>query len=124
MYTVLVIEDDQDVLLLLEMILQRCGCQTMRARNGVDGLNLFYEYLPHIAIIDDTLPGMSGADVCMTIRNDEQVAHIPLIICSAQVDAQNAGFAARYRADAALAKPFQQKDVQGVLSRLLEANFG
>jgi len=42
MYTVLVIDDDKDLLNLMRMMLEREGYQTLVARNGLEGLELFY----------------------------------------------------------------------------------
>lgn len=124
MYTVLIVDDDRDFLSLMEMILQRNGYDTMLARNGSDGLNLFYQHLPNLVIVDDMMPGMSGDDVCLAIKSDDRVAHIPVIICSSSAEARDPTFAAKRGADAALAKPFQPKDVYRTLNHLLQTNFG
>ena len=79
---VLMIEDDEEMLFLGKIILDKGGYTALSATNGLDGLALLAENKDNISLIllDIMLPGMYGWEILKQIKDDESVKHIPVIM--------------------------------------------
>ena len=86
MTRVLVIEDEESFREALEFILTKEGFQIESAASGPDGIAAFDKYNPDIILLDLMLPGMSGTDVCKSIRAKSNVPIIMLTAKDAEVD--------------------------------------
>lgn len=86
MTKVLVIEDEESFREALEFILTKEGFQIECAADGLAGIATFEKYNPDIILLDLMLPGMSGTDVCKTIRAKSNVPIIMLTAKDAEVD--------------------------------------
>ncbi len=117
--TVLVVDDDPVSVHLLEIILERLGYKVVVAGSGVIGLEVAAEVRPDAIIIDDMMPGMSGGDMCLTLKSDPTLRHIPVVLISAGTRVQNSAYVTRVGADYALVKPILSRDVFNVLQHLL-----
>ena len=86
MIKILVIEDEESFREALEFILTKEGFQIECAADGLAGLAAFEKYNPDIILLDLMLPGMSGTDVCKTIRAKSNVPIIMLTAKDAEID--------------------------------------
>ena len=77
---ILVIDDEPDVVSYLSAFLEDEGFEVFAAGNGPDGLRLAREQAPDLITLDITMPGMSGIEVLTTLRRDEHLSCIPVII--------------------------------------------
>jgi CheY-like chemotaxis protein len=77
---ILVIDDEPDVVSYLSAFLEDEGFHVLEAGNGPDGLTLAREQAPDLITLDITMPGMSGIEVLTTLRRDEGLSRIPVII--------------------------------------------
>ena len=77
---ILVIDDEPDVVSYLSAFLEDEGFDVLEAGNGPDGLTLAREQTPDLITLDITMPGMSGIEVLTTLRRDERLGRIPVII--------------------------------------------
>ncbi len=68
MYTVLTIDDDADMRTLLEIMLERFGCCTIGADNGIDGIAQALDKHPDLILLDVMMEGTKGYEVCTTLR--------------------------------------------------------
>ena len=66
--TVLIVEDEQNIVDILAFNLSRDGYDTMEAYDGVTGLQLALEHNPDLILLDLMLPGMNGFEVCRKVR--------------------------------------------------------
>lgn len=105
MGTVLIIDDEEGFLQIVQVILKRAGYQTLVATNGVDGIDMVYNCRPDIVILDDMMPGMTGGDVCMQLKNDPKINHIPIVMHSAGAKVRNPQYISQIGADDVLFKP-------------------
>jgi len=126
MKTVLVVDDDSDILELVAWKLGQAGYATMTASDGEAGLAAVKAgdvtgRPPDMILLDCMMPKLSGIDVCRAVRADPVTAGIPIIMLTA--NAQEAeverGFGAG--ADDYIVKPFSPREmlgrVQAVLAR-------
>lgn len=121
--TILIVDDETSFLDILQIILQRAGYKTIVTTNGKEGLDLVYQHRPDLVVLDDMLPGISGGDICMTLKNDPKVSHIPVILYSAGPRVRERDFIRQIGATAAISKPFKPKDVVQMIGNcLLNAN--
>jgi len=109
--TVLIVDDETSFLDIMNVILPRAGFKIVTSTHGKEGLQMVYDYKPDLALLDDMLPGVSGGDICLTIKNDPNVQHIPVVLYSAGPRVRDGEFIRRIGADAVLYKPFKPADV-------------
>jgi DNA-binding response OmpR family regulator len=89
-YTVLVVDDDPDLLHLLADGLELLGNFTVvSATNGIEGLERYFEIRPDCMIIDVKMPGLDGYQLVRALRGDPESAITPIIILSALAQEQN-----------------------------------
>jgi CheY-like chemotaxis protein len=117
--TVMVVDDDPVSVHLLEIILERLGYAVIAAGSGAVGLELAAQLLPDAVIVDDMMPTMTGGEMCLAIKNDPALQHIPVILISAGTRVQNNTYIKKVGADHALVKPILSRDVGKVLQYLL-----
>ncbi len=89
--TVLIIDDDPDVLELMTRFLEREGFHTVVAQDGDEGLRLARELTPLAITLDVLMPGMDGWAVLSVLKADERTAEIPVLLLSL-VDQRRLGF--------------------------------
>lgn len=84
--TILIVDDEQDLLDLIEYNLKREGFFVLRAENGEKGITLAREKQPALVLLDIMMPGMNGHQVCDTLRGDAATKRIPIIFLTARDD--------------------------------------
>jgi two-component system KDP operon response regulator KdpE len=101
--TVLVMDDEQETLKYVGMNLKSRGYKVITARDGTEGLKLLEENIVDLILLDITMPGPDGFQVCKHIR---QVSSVPIIMLSALGREQDKVAALDMGADDYLTKPF------------------
>jgi len=79
-HKILVIDDEPDVVSYLSAFLEDEGFKVLAASNGQDGLTLAREKTPDLITLDITMPGMSGIEVLTSLRRDDHLHRIPVVI--------------------------------------------
>jgi DNA-binding response OmpR family regulator len=102
-HTVLIIDDDDDLLQLASMIFKKAGAQVITAKDGLEGISKFFTHKPDLVILDVMMPGNNGFDICQRIR---QVSDTPLIMLTALNQEQEMLRGLAAGADDFLSKPF------------------
>ncbi len=82
--SVVVVEDDPASADVLQRRLQANGMKVAVGRDGGEGLALVREIVPDLVLLDVMLPDTDGYDVCLRIKSDGAIAHIPVIFLSAR----------------------------------------
>ena len=118
--TVLVIEDEPDVLDLLRLHLRKAGYTVMEAVDGIDGLKKAREKHPAIIVLDLMLPEMRGEDVCRQLKAREATARIPIIMLTAKGRPEDRVAGLELGADDYLTKPFSPRELILRLQLLLQ----
>jgi two-component system, chemotaxis family, chemotaxis protein CheY len=108
-HTVLVVDDDPDILEALSEILEAEGFEIRRARNGKEALEKLAPDPPQLILLDLMMPVMDGWEFAQRMRQRPEVAGIPIIVLSAD---RNVGSKATdIGAVGHLAKPFELNDL-------------
>lgn len=84
--TILVVDDEQDLLDLIEYNLRQEGYNVLKAENGKDGIQMAKEHMPDLVLLDIMMPQMDGIEVCDRMREDSTLSHIPIIFLTARSD--------------------------------------
>jgi two-component system, sensor histidine kinase and response regulator len=108
---ILIIDDDPSSLQMLATILNERGHKVRGVTNGQMGLIAAQKALPELILLDVTMPDMNGYDVCRTLKNDEQLQHIPVIFISALDETLDKVKAFQSGGIDYITKPFQHEEV-------------
>jgi DNA-binding response OmpR family regulator len=119
--TVLVADDDADILRFVEINLRLEGFEVITARDGRDALAKAVAGRPDLVLLDVLMPGIDGYAVCAGIRADASVAAVPVIIVTANYVSADVEAARRVGADDLLVKPFDPATLLDKAKALLGA---
>jgi diguanylate cyclase (GGDEF)-like protein len=113
--TVLVIDDDEVILRLLKVNLERSGYTVLPARTAKEGVEAAHYNAPDLVLSDALLPDSNGLQVCQRLVEDSRTRHIPVIIMSSQSGSKDVIATLKAGADDYLVKPL---DFQEVIARV------
>ena len=103
--TILIVDDEVDLVELLVYNLQKEGFETLVAHDGRRGLKLAGEHDPDLIVLDVMMPGMDGVEVCREIRRDASLRSTPVIMLTARTQDQDFVRGLDVGADIYLGKP-------------------
>ena len=107
--TVLIVEDEKNIVDILRFNLQREGYQTKEAYDGEDGLNKARSKHPDLILLDVMLPKMTGFEVCRTLRNEGITT--PVIMLTAREEETDKILGLEIGADDYITKPFSMREL-------------
>lgn len=111
-YTVLVVDDDPDLLEMLVDGLELLGhFDVVHAQDGIQGLELCFEVRPDCMIIDVMMPGLNGYQLVRALRGDPESAATPLILLTALAQDKNRFIGLAAGADRYLLKPVTPREL-------------
>jgi DNA-binding response OmpR family regulator len=109
--SVLVVDDDPTMLEIVETVLRSGGLDVSTSSTGVDGLRAAHEQPPDCAVLDVTMPDMSGLEVCRALRDDAETADIPIILLTGRERWLDVASGFDAGADDYLVKPFTAQEL-------------
>ncbi len=118
--TVLIIEDEPDVLDLVVFHLKKAGFQTATARDGDAGFAKARDLLPAALVLDLMLPGMEGTEICKRLKADPKTAHIPILMLTAKAEEVDRVLGLELGADDYVTKPFSPRELVLRVKKLIE----
>ena len=126
---ILVVDDDPDIIDYLDLFLEDEGYQVSSANRSSSALTALEEFKPDAVILDVVLPGKSGLDLLVTIRQDDRWSDVPIVVLTGndaivQDNGKNylAGYHLERGADLVLAKPVDRDALVAVLARLTNSH--
>ena len=118
--TVLIADDEPNILVSLEFMLRREGHRILTAHDGSEALDLIRREHPALALLDASMPGMTGFEVCEAVRADPAIAGTRILMLSARAGPTDIARGLGAGADAYVTKPFATADllerVRGLLT--------
>jgi two-component system, OmpR family, phosphate regulon response regulator PhoB len=119
--SVLVVEDDADIVELLEYNMRIAGFDVMAARDGYTALSVAREKHPDLIVLDLMIPELDGFDVCKELKRDEKTRSIPVIMLTARGEEVDRIVGLELGADDYVVKPFSPREfllrIRAVLRR-------
>ncbi len=104
--TVLVIDDEKDLIELVRYNLEKEGFDVVAATEGQSGLELATQHQPDVVVLDRMMPGIDGLEVCRQLRGDRRTSRLPIIMLTARAAETDRIVGLEMGADDYVTKPF------------------
>ena len=118
MTTILVVEDTPSEMKLISYYLQESGYSVISAVSAKEALTKVIDQKPDVIITDVVMPGMSGFELCRSLKKHPKTEKVPIIICTSKNQEIDRLWAMRQGADAYLTKPFTRDDLLRVVKSI------
>jgi len=118
--TILVVDDEPDILLTVGQMLEMSGYKVIKAKDGVECINILgdLDSVPDLVLLDIMMPDLSGWDVAAKIKENPAWNSIPIIFLTAKGDVMSIGMGNLAAVDY-IVKPFDVKDLKERVERIL-----
>ena len=116
---ILIADDELDVLALLDTRLSASGYEVLKASDGIAALDRAREDKPALAVLDVMMPGMSGLEVCRSLKADPKTAGMPIILLTARHEEVDRVLGFEFGADDYVLKPFSPRELALRIQALL-----
>lgn len=113
---VLVVDDCDDLRKMLKVPLGAAGYQVIEAANGRVALDLAFDVLPDVLLLDIKMPVMNGLEVCRALRARDEFEHSVIIMLTADTEDREMGL--EIGADHYMTKPFSPAELLRVIKKL------
>ena len=120
MKTILIADDEPNIVISLEYLLQREGYRVEVARDGDEALQAFQRQVPDLVLLDVMMPRLSGYDVCQKIRENAAWSGTRIVMLTARGREIEVAKGLALGADAYVTKPFSTQDLLGQVRVQLE----
>jgi DNA-binding response OmpR family regulator len=119
--TVLLIDDEKDILEMVRYTLDKEGFDAILTTDGQSGLNIATKHKPDLVVLDIMMPGLDGVEVCRRMRSNPATSAIPIIMLTARAAEADRVVGLEMGADDYITKPFSPRElvarVKAVLRR-------
>lgn len=117
--TLLVIEDERDLIEAIQYNFEREGYRVLCATNGEKGLDLAREKRPSVVILDLMLPGVDGIEVARKLRSDPRTRDLAVIMLTAKSEESDVILGLGVGADDYVTKPFSVRELMARVKAVL-----
>lgn len=107
--TVLLVDDESSITATLSYYARKQGYEVHTASDGAKALDLYFEKLPDLVVLDIMLPGLNGFEICESIREHDE--NVPIIFLSAKGDIVDKSIGFKLGADDYMTKPFEPEEL-------------
>jgi len=119
-HTILVADDDPEILGMLSLRLQKRGYKVLEAADGDRALEEARTRKPDLIVLDVMMPGRNGWEVARVLRQEEATKDVGIIMLTAIGEKMNEMTSPLYGADAFIDKPFEFGDLEKQIAAVLE----
>ncbi len=117
--TILIVDDEEDILELVKYNLEKEGYKTISALTGEDALKLATDIHPDLIVLDLMLPGMDGLEVTKILRAGSLTANIPIVMLTAKGDESDIVTGLELGANDYMSKPFSPRELVARIRAIL-----
>ncbi len=118
--TILVADDDPQILTMLGIRLAKRGYQVLEAADGLQTLAKARQHHPDLVLLDVMMPGKNGWEVAKELRADDDLRNVGIVMLTAIGERVNEMTSPLYGADAFVDKPFDFADLEAKIKKVLE----
>jgi len=122
--SILIADDEPNIVLSLEFVLQQEGYRVRVARDGQEALEALAAELPDLVLLDVMMPRVSGFDVCQRIRANPAWRGLRVVMLSAKGREVEVSKGLALGADAYVTKPFAIQELLAEVARQLQRGDG
>ncbi|MDP3976521.1 MAG: response regulator [Pseudomonas sp.] len=109
--TVLIADDEPNIVISLEFLLEQAGYQVLVAHDGQEALEAIQRQPPDLVLLDVMLPRLSGFDVCQKIRENPDWQHMRVVMLTAKGREVEISKGLALGANAYITKPFSTQEL-------------
>lgn len=117
--SILVVDDDPEIVTMLSTRLSKRGYQVATAGDGTKAIEMAKQQRFDVVLLDVMMPGKSGWEVARALKQDPATQDVKIVMVSAIGEKTNEITAPIYGADAHVDKPFEFEHLENVIARLL-----
>ncbi len=118
----LIIDDDRPSRALLQQLLRKDNYRLEFAEDGETGLTLASQLQPDLILLDVVMPGMDGFEVCRRLRQDPNLAEVPVLMLTALEDHQSRLTGLEAGADDFISKPYHVAELRARVRTVVRLN--
>ena len=111
MTTVLLCDDERDLLSVLDFNLRAAGFETILATRGEEALLALKRRVPDLVLLDLMLPDLPGTEICRRIKSDPRTRHVPVVMLTAKGEEVDRVVGFELGADDYITKPFSVREL-------------
>lgn len=119
--TILIVDDEQDTVKLLSIRLAKNGYAVIPCYTGSEALSAVQNKIPDLAILDIRLPDTDGYELLKTFRQNDALAHMPVIFSTADANVAVRKTIKEHDADDCVIKPYDAHELLKKIENLLAA---
>jgi two-component system phosphate regulon response regulator PhoB len=108
---ILIVDDEPDLLELVRFNLSQAGFEVETAQGGLEGLEKAHRRRPDLVVLDLMLPDLPGTEVCRRLRNDPELAALPILMLTARSEEIDRVVGLELGADDYVTKPFSPREL-------------
>ena len=116
--SILVVEDNEDLMVLFQLVLESAGYKVTAVSNGKDALDYLGDVQPQLILMDIMMPGVSGLEITRKIKDESDYRSLPVVLVSA-IDCLRDEQLLSSKADDIIYKPFDINDLIGKVDQLI-----
>jgi two-component system, chemotaxis family, response regulator PixH len=109
--TILIVEDSPSELELMSHYLKESGYNVIKATGAKEALEKALSQQPDVIVTDVVMPGMSGFELCRSLKKNPVTQKVPIVICSSKNQEIDRLWAMRQGADAYITKPYTREQL-------------
>jgi chemosensory pili system protein ChpA (sensor histidine kinase/response regulator) len=109
--TIMIVDDSITVRKVTERLLNRYEYNIITAKDGVDALTVLLEQIPDVMLLDVEMPRMDGFELATTMRNDDRLKEIPIIMITSRTGDKHRKRAMDIGVNMYMGKPYQEQDL-------------
>ena len=117
---IFVVDDDEQLLRMVGLMLERGGHTATLVSNPIEALEMMRDEVPDLAILDVMMPGMNGLELCQELRSNPATENVPIIVLTARGPIEDKREALEIGADTYLNKPVTSIELLDNVDTLLE----
>ncbi|MEM7366074.1 MAG: hybrid sensor histidine kinase/response regulator [Pseudomonadota bacterium] len=122
--TVMIVDDSVTVRKVTSRLMERNGFEVLTAKDGVDALNQLQDVYPSIVLLDIEMPRMDGFEVLRTVRRDDRLKDLPIIMITSRTGGKHQQQAEELGVNRYLGKPFQEAVLMETIDEVMAETQG
>lgn len=119
--TIMVVDDSLTVRKITSRLLEREGFRVMTAKDGVDALEQLVDFKPDVMLLDIEMPRMDGFDLARTVRADNRLHDLPIIMITSRIGDKHRNYAMEIGVNHYLGKPYQEEQLLELITGFIAA---
>ncbi|MCK5243539.1 response regulator [bacterium] len=117
--TIVVVDDEEDILGLIEKILSSNSYSVLLAKNGKELFELLSRIKPDLIVLDVMMPGKDGYAICGHLKQKLETKDIPIMMLTVLADSSHVEKGKKMGAAAYLTKPFEPRELERQIKKIL-----